>query len=420
MRQRRSNILSSKIPRGIVYHSLRTSVRYVFLSLYFPLQQKELVAEAEAKFALLTKSKNAISFPLARTAIYFALKSQPIKPGDEILMSPVTIKGILEVVLALGLKPVYVDFAPGTACFDVNDLERKIGPQTTFCLITPLFGMVPDLQSIHDVLNRHQIFSIVDFSQCLNGTIANKPVNNFADIGVYSASSLKTVDTLGGGFLISNSAELAQQLRRDQEKLSAPSRFPLIKKAILNLARNFAVQRIVFSTLTFWYLRLLSFISPETALKQTGKRKSELNTSLPSSWFTKYSSLQAKILLEQIERVQATDQLRVKNAKSIIASTPSSQKFLEDAPNSRSVFWQLVYVSENAICMQHFMASRGIDVATSSLSFLPALKHSDHSCPNAYRVYTKGVFVPHSHLLTVGELKRVETAMQHFAELQHD
>lgn len=420
MRLKYNAILSNKIPRGIIYHSIWKSVRYVIFSLIMPLHSKELVKEAEEEFARLTHSKTAIAFSHARTAIFFALRNQKFNPGDEILMSPVTIKGIFEVVLALGLKPIFVDFAPGTACFDVKKLERKIGAKTVGCIITPLFGMMPDLGKMQAILKKNNVFTIIDFSQCLNGRIGNKTVNNFADVGVYSASSLKTIDTLGGGFLTTNSETLARKLRHDQEKLRPTARLPLIKKAIINLIRNCAVHQLVFSTSTFWYLRLLSVISPENSLKQTGKRKAKLRTDLPSSWFTRYSSLQARLLLEEIKMVDANDQVRIKNAHSIMSSIPYQKKFLKDEDGSRSVFWQLIYVTNNNVAMQNFMAKQGIDVASSSLSFLPALVNLESECRNALHIYNNGIFIPHTHLLTSTDLLRIRTAVQQYAELEGD
>lgn len=55
-------------------------------------------------------------------------------------------------------------------------------------------------------------------------------IGTFGDVSVYSASSVKTLDTYGGGFVFTDDHEMARKLSDDQSRLSKPSRLRLLKK----------------------------------------------------------------------------------------------------------------------------------------------------------------------------------------------
>jgi dTDP-4-amino-4,6-dideoxygalactose transaminase len=122
------NPFTKKIPRGVIYHSLGQSLGYLLSSLFMPLNDKEKVARLETSFSSYCDRKHCVAFPFARTAIHFVLRNLNLPKGSEILMPPITIKGIVDAVIDLGLIPVYVDLDPDTVNFSMNELRSKVGP----------------------------------------------------------------------------------------------------------------------------------------------------------------------------------------------------------------------------------------------------------------------------------------------------
>lgn len=406
------NPFQKKIPRGVIYHSIGESVRYLIGALAAPLNDAAAVRRLEIEFAKYSQRKHCTAFPFARTAIYFILKNLDLPKGSEVLLPPITIKGIVDVVLDLGLTPRYVDVDMETVSFNIDDLARKITPAVRAAIVTPLFGLVPDMPAITGLLRQHDIYIIEDFSQCLNGEHGGKRIGTFGDAAVYSASSIKTLDTLGGGFAITDDATLTAKLRHDQAQLAPASRSLLIKKAWLNLVRNVATTNPVFSLLTFPMLQLLRRINPSSALKQTGNRDKNRLPRLPSVWFTRYSSLQAAIGLAHIDQVQAQDKARIANVERIKAASPSAH-FPKTTAASRNVYWQLILHADDAASSQKHFSGRGIDIATSSLELVCALTDypNRERLANAQRIYDNGVFVPCYPNLTDSDIRRVIAAL---------
>lgn len=409
------NPFGRKIPRGIVYHGVMQSVRYLARALWKPLDDESKVREFEATFARYCERRYGVAFPLARTAIYFILKVLDLPKGSEVILPPITIKGIVDVVVELGLVPRYVDLDPDTICFRMDDLRGKIGPATKAVIITPLFGLVPDVEAMMRLFREHGVFVIEDFSQCLNGRFDGKRIGTFGDVGIYSASSIKTLDTLGGGLVVTDDERLYALLCRAQAGLQPPNRKFLIKKAWLNLARNVATTQPWFSLLTFPVLQLIRIRDPEAALKQTGHRDKSRIVKLPALWFCRYTSVQADIGLAHLGAVGVDDATRVANVE-FVKSRSRVERFPATTTRSANVYWQLIVLSPNSVEAQSFFARRGVDIATSSLELVCDLKDYPNRelLPVAGRIYHNGIFIPCYPDLSQPDMERVAAAVREF------
>lgn len=401
----------NKIPRGVIYHKVLESIRYLLASFFMPLGDQRVIKEFEGKFAEYCGREYCVAFPFARTAIYFTLKNLNLPNGSEVILPPVTIKGIVDVVLALDLVPVYVDWDFDTLNFQIDELHRKATPKTRVVIITTLFGLVPDMKALVDFFRGKGIFIIEDFSQCLNGSFDGKRIGTFGDVGIYSCSSIKTLDTLGGGLAITSDASMHEALSRSQSGLSPADRKFLIKKAWVNLARNVATTRLVFSLVVFPLLQIMRKSNPESTLKQTGSRNKGRLPELPKVWFSSYSSLQAKIGLAHINDVIIGDQIRIANAH-FLKSSCDPDKFPRTTVSSHNVYWQLVMLQDPKRAQEVF-AKHGIDTATTSLELVSALEKYPNKTetPIARKVYYNGIFLPCFPGLSRDDLERIVDAV---------
>ena len=383
------------IPRGIIYHRFFDDLKWFFLSLFARLDDEKKVSEFESVFSKLLGSKHCLAFPFARTAIYYALKAKGFPKGGEVIMPPISIKGILDAVIDLGLTPVFVDIDPDTLCFDLELLEKSMNSNTKAVVVTYLFGMVPDVARMGMLCKAKKVFMIEDFSQCLNGMYKGKKVGSFGDVGVYSSSSIKTLDTYGGGLLVTDDSVLAEQLVKDKESLGKSSRVILIKKIIVNLIRNFATRRIPFHFLTFPFIRVVNSLYKGSVMKHTGGRAVEMIPSLPEEWFFSYTSIQASVGLEQISCLEVSDDKRIENVGAIKGMTESIS-FPKGIEYSKNIYWQLVAYFEDPVFVQDYLHKNKIDTSTTSLEYLSDLSNYPYKgvTPNADRLYSKALFIP--------------------------
>ena len=408
-------VLEKKIPRGVINHSVINSLNYLRRSLYVSLVDNAILEDFEKSFAKYCERNYCIAFPFARTAIYYVLKSLNLPKGAEVLMPPITIKGIVDVVISLGLVPRYVDSDPETMCFSIDELGKSINSQTKVAIITPLFGLVPNMEEIVLLLQKNNIYIIEDFSQCLNGTYDGKRVGTFGDVGIYSSSSIKTLDTLGGGLAITDDEFLRAYLLECQKSLHSPSRTFLIKKAWINLLRNFATTQPWFSVITFPILSLMRLINPQAALKQTGNRNKSRISKLPELWFRRFTSEQARIGIHHLIMAQDLDSKRISNVDAI-KEICGLNWFPKTLPKSKNVYWQFICLVNDSLFAQSFFSKKGVDVATSSLELVCELSEYPNQAhlPQASRIHKNGIFIPCHPDLSREDIERVSRVTQDF------
>ena len=401
------------IARGRVSHTLWQDLRWLMRACFSPLEDRAVLREAEIAFASHVGRADCVVFPFARTAIHAALRTLCLSPGDRVLLPPVTIKPILDVVLDLGLEPVFVDIDPETACFDSAMLRQALEKRPRVAILTYLFGLVPDLDDLIGQLRVADVFVIEDFSQCLNGRWRERDIGTFGDVSVYSASSIKTFDTFGGGFLVLDDSDRAAALRATQQELSPPHRTDVVRKVLTSLMRNLATQRPVFTLLTWPALRLTQRMGRSGLVRFTGARDERPLTSLPEAWFRAYTSVQAHVALDQLPSTIPKDTRRVARITRLDSSHTYDDRPKGD-PEGHHVHWQHLVYADDVSGFTSALSARGIDCATTSLvliSSLPSYPHQGET-PNGERLYHSGMYLPCYHQLRESEADRIAAALE--------
>ena len=396
------------IPRGVIYQSLSDNLLTFIKTVFGQLNNREVITKFESEFAKLLGRRYCLAFPLARMGIYFTLKRQNFPPGSEIIMPPITIKGILDVILSLNLKPVFVDLDANTICFDQEKLGLAINSKTKCILITYLFGMVPDIESMVKLCKAKNLFVLEDFSQCLNGKQNNNKTGSFGDVGIYSASSIKTLDTYGGGLVVLDDEKLYKMLKIDAEALMPPSKKILLKKVYTNFVRNFLTKRFIFNFLTFPMIKLITKINPSILIKQTGERETSMITDLPKDWFYGFSSIQASVGLRKLKKLHQEDGLRTRNAE-LIKQSCVKNIFPKGVGNTQNMYWQLIAYFENPLNTQSNLSAVKIDSARSSLTKISSLKEYPYKAftPVADYIYEQGLFIPAHYNLSSSDINKI-------------
>lgn len=406
-------MVPAPIARGRVSHSLGQDLRWLLSALFGRIEDRPAVQLAEEAFASHVGREECLVFPFARTAIHATLRSLNLRPGDRVLLPPVTIKQILDVVLDLGLEPVFVDIDPTTACFGRDDLRRALEMQPKVAVLTYLFGLVPDVDDLLAQLRSAGVFVIEDFSQCLNGRWRGRNIGTFGDVAVYSASSIKTFDTFGGGFLVLDDPARSVTLRAMQSELAPPRRSDLVRKVLMSLVRNIATQRLVFSFVTWPALWLIRKQGRSGLTRFTGARDELPLSSLPDVWFRSYSSVQARVALDQLPRMEQKDASRISMIDRLDA-THSYEDRPIGHPEGHHVHWQHLVYSDDVPTFTDAMAKHGVDCATTSLvliSGLPAYPFQGET-PNGARLYRSGMYLPCYHQLREHEADRIASALE--------
>ena len=405
--------LHKYIPRGIIYHKLSYDFKNIFRVLYSKLNDENIIKKFENKFAEYNNSKFCVAFPFARMGIYYSLKIKDYPKNSEIIMPPITIKAILDVVLETGLKPIFVDINEKDFSYNLEDLKSKINKNTKCILISYLYGIVPNVDEIIKLCRQNNLYILEDFSQCLNGNQDQIKTGNFGDVGIYSSSTTKTLDTYGGGLCVMDSEPLYKRLLEYQSSQSKTNRVVLLKKIIQDFVRNLVTNFLFFNLITIWLLKILNVFNKNNTVKYVGSRSTEKMSKFPDEYFYKFSSFQARIGLETINDVDINDSKRIENVEFINKNTKSID--MSNDQSKRNVYWQYLFIFDkydNKKILETFKKNK-VDTAQTSLPLLPYMENYEFNqeTPVAKKIHENGYFIPSYHRLSRKDLLRISSAV---------
>lgn len=409
------------LARACVYHSIGFDLRNLAGALLRPEAERTVAGERDVErfeeaFAAYVGARHCRAFAYARSAVHFALAAQSFEPGSEIIMPPITIKPMLDAVLSLGLRPVFVDLDPDTLIFDPADFDEMVGPQTRAVLLTYLFGVAADPRPIIDRCRERGIFVIEDFSHDLGATVDGRQLGTFGDVGVYSCSPTKTLDAYGGGLAVTDSADLADALAARQRELPHPPASRIRPKIVHDLLLNLMSRGLVWTVFGFPLVRMLRRYAPhlEVALA-AGPQRHRPTRQLAPDAFERLSPRQARAGLAVLPGVARGDETRrANNALLQTALRSVGARFPLGTAGARHVYWQSVVDVDDPSAVQAALARHGVDAGTTNLLLVAELgvyPDYERPCPTARRVKESGLFLPAHVRVGARGLRRVADAL---------
>ena len=194
---------------------------------------------------------NVITCGNGTDALQIAFMALGFKPGDEVITTPFTFISTVEALMLLGLKPVFVDVYPNKFNIDSSKIEQAITEKTKAILPVHLFGQCADLETIHKLTSKYNLFLVEDACQAFgteyifnDGT--KKKAGTVGDIGCNSFFPSKSLGAFGdGGAVYTGDDNLAGIIRSianhgmkekyQYERIGVNSRLDSIQAAILEV-----------------------------------------------------------------------------------------------------------------------------------------------------------------------------------------
>ena len=167
-------------------------------------------------------SRHAFSCLSVRTGFDLLLQALALPRGSEIIVSALTIEGMLTIIEEHGLVAVPVDLDIDTLAPKAEQIESLITDKTKLVLVAHLFGSTIDLEAIAGLAQRHQLLLIEDCAQQFDGMPEGK--QDIADVSMYSFGPIKTATALGGAVFSVTRKELADQLTQLESQYPKRSR----------------------------------------------------------------------------------------------------------------------------------------------------------------------------------------------------
>ena len=171
------------------------------------------VEEFESKLKALAKA-DAVAVSSGTAALHCAYASVGIKPGDEVITTPLTFIATQATAALLGAKIVFADTQLDTGNIDPTQIESKITKKTKAITMVDYAGHPCEIDEIKSIAQKYGIYLIEDASHSIGSTYKNMPVGGLADLTTFSFFPTKNVTTGEGGAVLSNNIRLLDKARK--------------------------------------------------------------------------------------------------------------------------------------------------------------------------------------------------------------
>ena len=171
------------------------------------------VKQFEDEIASICQTKYAVGQGSGTDALYIALRSLDIGPGDEVITTPLSWIATVNAITLCGAKLVFVDIGEDMN-INANLIEDAITDKTKAILPVHYTGRICDMAKISRIASEKSIFIVEDAAQAFGANIHGAMAGSFGEVSAFSMNAMKGLNAYGeAGALVTNNEVLESKLR---------------------------------------------------------------------------------------------------------------------------------------------------------------------------------------------------------------
>ncbi|WP_236738994.1 DegT/DnrJ/EryC1/StrS family aminotransferase [[Phormidium ambiguum] IAM M-71] len=171
------------------------------------------VARFEQEFAAYKNAKSAIAVNSCTAALHLSYLAAGIKPGDEVITTPLTFCATVNAIIHAKGTPVLVDVDPVTKNIDPKEIVKRITPQTKAIAVVHMAGHPCDMDAIMQIAQEHNLQVIEDCAHAIETEYKGQKAGTIGDFGCFSFYVTKNIVTGEGGMIITRAEESLSRLK---------------------------------------------------------------------------------------------------------------------------------------------------------------------------------------------------------------
>jgi dTDP-4-amino-4,6-dideoxygalactose transaminase len=171
------------------------------------------VKKFEEMFKTFKNCRHAIAVSSCTAALHLSLLVLEIRPGDEVITTPLTFAATANCIVHVGARPVFADVELKTMNIDPIEVEKKINGKTKAMIPVHLAGRPCEMEALMDLAKTFHLRVIEDAAHAIESTYKGKPIGTLGDLGCFSFYVTKNITTVEGGMVVTDQDELANQIK---------------------------------------------------------------------------------------------------------------------------------------------------------------------------------------------------------------
>ena len=170
--------------------------------------EKGEAAILEEEFAACMGKKYCLACASCGSAMYLALKSAGVKPGDKVLCNAYTLAPVPGAIENSGATIELVDIVDDYT-IDLADLEEKAkAPDVKWFMLSHMRGHIANMDRIMDICNAHDIVLIEDCAHTMGAAWDGKKSGSFGRAACFSTQTYKHMNSGEGGLMVTDDPDL--------------------------------------------------------------------------------------------------------------------------------------------------------------------------------------------------------------------
>jgi dTDP-4-amino-4,6-dideoxygalactose transaminase len=169
----------------------------------------------EERFAEFVGSRNAIGVGNCTDGLLLCLYALGIGKGDEIITVAHTFVATVEVIIAVGAKPVFADIADDHN-MDIDHVKKLMNKKTKAIIPVQLNGRIcSNMEELVNLAYKNDVFIIEDAAQALGAKYKGKCAGTFGTAGCFSFYPAKLLGAFGdAGAIVTDEDRFSEILRK--------------------------------------------------------------------------------------------------------------------------------------------------------------------------------------------------------------
>jgi dTDP-4-amino-4,6-dideoxygalactose transaminase len=198
----------------------------------------------EAAWADAIGTKHAVAVNSATSGLIAAVGAAGVGPGDEVVVTPLTMAASVTAIVVFNAVPVFADVDRLTYCIDPESIQRVITPRTKAIIAVHWFGLPADMDRIMALAEQHGLIVIEDAAQAPFATYNGRKTGTLAHMGVFSLNYHKHIHTGEGGVVTTNDDALAERVQLIRNHAEAVVARKEVKNLVNMIGFNFRLGEI--------------------------------------------------------------------------------------------------------------------------------------------------------------------------------
>lgn len=198
----------------------------------------KFVDRFERDLACFTTAKHAVAIVNGTCALHLALRLAGVHPGDEVIVPALSFVATANAVMHLGAVPHFADSDETTLGMDPEKLgsylghtaqarggvcyNRKTGRRIAAIVPMHAFGHPVRMHLLIRLAKKYDLAIVEDAAESLGSWYDGRHTGLWGQLGVLSFNGNKTITTGGGGAILTDSENLAQEAKHLSTQAKQP------------------------------------------------------------------------------------------------------------------------------------------------------------------------------------------------------